>query len=93
MKTISKTLYYKEYSSFLAWGTKPEHKARSYVKIQFHFDFEDGLRFSVSAPNISCCDKNPFKAIMRILEHESIGMAKYDHLKDDTRRLGLWQKL
>lgn len=90
MKTISKTLYYKEYISTIAYVNDD---VLSYVKIQVHFDFKEGLRFSVAVPNYGCCKRNPFKAILRVLEHESIGMSKYQRLKDDCRDKGLWKKL
>jgi hypothetical protein len=93
MKTFSKTLYYKEYNSPIAYGYKPEHRVKSYVKIQVHFDFKEGLWFSVTVPNMACGNRNPFKALLRALEHESIGMAKYQRMKDDTRSCGLYQKL
>lgn len=90
MKTFSKTLYYKEYTSPIAYTNDT---VLSYVKIQVHFDFKEGLRFSASAPNIGYCDRSLFKAIFRVLEHESIGMSKYQRLKDDCRDKGLWKKL
>ena len=93
MKTLSKTLYYEEYEAPIAYGYKPEHKIKSYVKIQMHFDFKDWLRFSVTIPNMGVCRRNPFRALLRALEHESIGMAKYNRIKEDSRNLGLWQKL
>lgn len=93
MKTRTKTIYYKEYESPIAWGYKPEHKVKSYIRIQSHFDFKEGLRFSVTVPNVAYCHRNPFKALLRALEHESIGMGKYNRLKEDTRSCGLWKKL
>jgi hypothetical protein len=90
---FKKTLYYREYFSPVFWGNKPEHKVKSYVEIKMCFDFKEGLRFTVSAPNVSWCYRNPLKALLRILEHESIGMAKYNKLKEDIRRQGLDRKL
>lgn len=90
METISKTLYYNEYSSPIAYTNDCVF---SYIKIQLHFDFKEGLRFSASVPNFGCCERNPLKAILRVLEHESIGMGKYQRLKDDCRDKGLWKKL
>lgn len=93
MKTKTMTIYQKEYSSPIAYGYKDEHTIKSYVEIQLHFDFKDWLRFSVTVPNASFCYKNPLKAMLRALEHESIGMGKYNKLKEDTRSCGLWTKL
>ena len=93
MKTFIKTLYYKEYESPIAYGYEADHKVKSYVEIKVGFDFREGLRFCVTVPNVSYTYHNPFKAIMKALEHESIGMSKYNRIKEDTRRCGLWKKL
>jgi len=90
---MKKILYYKEYESPIFYGYKPEHKVKSYIKITMYFDFKEWLRFSVDVLNISCCYSNPIKAILRMLEHESIGMAKYNKLKKDIRSQGLDRKL
>lgn len=91
MKTYEKILFSKEFESPLAW--RYDKKARTHIEVIFFFDFKEGVRFTVRAGNISVCRRNPFKAFLRVLEHESIGMAKYDWLKEDTRSKGLWQKL
>lgn len=90
MKTYSKTLYHKKYSSPIAYTN---YGVFSYIKVELHFDFKEGLRFSASAPNISFCQRNPFKAIFRVLEHQSIGYCKYQKLKEDCRSQGLWRQL
>lgn len=90
---MRKIIYYKEYELPIAYGYKPEHKVKSYLEVMLHFDFKEGLRFSVSVPNFSTCCRNPFKAIFRAMEHESIGMSKYNRIKEDSRSCGLWQKL
>ena len=92
MKTFSKTLYYSEYTSPIAYGNYGD-EIYSYVKVELHFDFKEGLRFSASVPNFGCCERNPFKAIFRVLEHQSIGYGKYQRLKEDCRSQGLWRKL
>jgi hypothetical protein len=63
------------------------------VEIKLHFNFKEGLWFSVSAPNIGYGGRNPFKVLLRVLEHESIGMAKYNKIKEDSRSCGLWKQL
>jgi hypothetical protein len=85
---MKKILYKNEYRSGLFWGHKPEHLVKSYVEFSMYFDFKDGLRFCISVPNVSFCYRNPFKALFKALEHESIGMSKYQQLKDDIRRQG-----
>ena len=86
---MKKVLYFKEYESPVFYGYKPEHKVKSYIEITMYFDFKEGLRFSVCVPNTSWCHGNPLKAFLKILEHESIGMAKYNKLKEDIRHQGL----
>jgi hypothetical protein len=93
MKTFKKTLFYKEYESPIAYGYKPEHTIKTYIEVNMYFDFKQWLRFSVSVPNFSCCKRNPFKAFIRVLEHESIGMSKYQRMKEDTRACGLYRKI
>jgi hypothetical protein len=93
MKTFNKILYYREYSSPIAYGYTMENKIKSYVKIQINFDFKNWLWFSVTIPNVAIGNRNIFKALLMALEHESIGMAKYNRIKEDTRRNGLWKKL
>lgn len=90
---MQKVLYCKEYDSPIAYGYKPEHRVKSYFRLRIGFDFKKGLRFSAEVPNFSCCTRNPIKAILRVLEHESIGMAKYNKMKDDTRACGLYKSL
>lgn len=91
IKTYEKILFSKDAESPLAW--RNDRKAKTHIELALYFDFKEGMRFTASAGNVSWCCRNPFKALFRVLEHESIGMAKYDNLKDDTRRKGLWQKL
>lgn len=91
MKTYEKILFEKYAESPLAW--RNDFKARTHIKVTFYFDFKEGPRFTVEAGNVSSCKRNLFKAIWFVLEHESIGMAKYDCLKSDTRAKRLWKKL
>ena len=93
MKTFKKNLFYKEYEAPIAYGYTAEHKVRTYIEVNMYFDFEQWLRFSVTVPNFSCCRHTPFKAFIRALEHESIGMVKYQYMKEDVRNCGLYNKL
>lgn len=93
MKTFSKVLYCKEYIAPIAYGYNEKHKIKSYVEVSVHFDFKEWIRFSVSVPNFSCCTHNPFKAILRVLEHESIGMSKYQRMKEDIRYFNKWKSM
>lgn len=95
MKTIKKVLIHKEYESPTFWQCElgDDRKAKSFFELKLYFDFKEGLRFTASAPNVSFCKRNPFKAILRLLEHESIGMTKYQMLKDRARKVGVSNRL
>lgn len=93
MKTFEKILFYKEYESPIRYGYKPDHRVKTYIEFTMYFDFKEWLRFTVSVPNVSYCYRNPFKAFVRALEHESIGMAKYNRLKEDMNNSELWNSL
>jgi len=64
-----------------------------YIEINLHISFARGAFFAVNVANKSFCSANPFKALIMALESETVGMAKYDRLKERVRDLGLWQKL
>ena len=66
---------------------------RSQNVYNMHFDFEEWLRFSVSVPDYACCDKNIFKALIKALEHSTVGYGKYQILKEDCRNKGFWKNL
>jgi hypothetical protein len=85
---MKKVLYQKNYESQVYYGYKPEHKIKSYIKVTMNFSIKDGLWFSVDIPNVSYGNRNPIKAFLQALEHESIGMAKYNRLKEDVRSKG-----
>lgn len=89
MKTISKTIYEKHYTSPSRWGQKIE----SYIKIEIRFNLRDGIWFLTSVPNFSSGNKNLIKSITRVLEHESIGMAKYNGLKEICYSKKLWKSI
>lgn len=88
------TLFKKEWISQIAWASsKNREKLEGYIEYIMWFDFEKGLRFSISVPNYSRCTRSPFKCIFDALEHSDVGMGKYQRLKDRTRKLDLWRKL
>jgi len=92
---MKKVLYEKYYESPTFWVCESgdNRKAKSRFRLTLYFDFKEGLRFTAEAPNVSFCKRNPIKAILRLLEHESIGMAKYDMLKDRVREVKVANKL
>lgn len=89
MKTHTKTIYEDSYVGFSKWG----QKIKSYIRVERHFDFKDGLRYSVTVPNFTCCEKKLKDAILRVIEHESIGMSKYNGIKELIDNKKLWNKL
>lgn len=89
MKTISHIIYEKHYESESKWGKKIE----SYVKIERHFDFKEGLRYSVSVPNFSCCKRRLTDALLWAMENESIKASKYEGLKELIYRKKLWNSI
>ena len=92
MKTYKKVLMRKDYTfkgQYWSGNSKPE----SHIEFIMWFDFKEGLRFSVSLPNVSACYRNPFKAFMWVLEHENVKGMKYDDLKYNMRSKGLHRNL
>lgn len=92
MKTYSKTLYYKEYNFPIGYK-QSTLMMDGYIKFEMHFDFKEGLRFSVSVPDFVCCRRNPFEALFIALEKQSVGNGKYQILKEDCRNQGFWKQL
>ena len=52
----------------------------------FFFSVDTGNGFGYS-------DRNPFKALMRAMEHETVAAIKYLRLKETLRENGMWRKL
>lgn len=65
----------------------------SYVKIYRVFDFKEGLRYTVEVPDFGCCKRRKIDALLWTLEHESIGMQKYNCLKEIMYSKELWNKI
>jgi len=75
-----------------AWAVKDGY-LQVYIEINLHLGFKHGFFFSVNVANKSFTSRNPFSALLAALESETIGMAKYDALKERVRDLDLWSKL
>ncbi len=75
-----------------AWAAKPDD-LEVYIEINLHIGIHRGFFFSVNVMNKSFCSRNPFSALIMALESETVGMAKYDKLKERVREIGLWSKL
>lgn len=92
-KTYKKVLIHKEYSSGIRYGYEPHHRVKSYITITRYFDLREGLRYVVTVPNVSYCYPKLQDALLRAIEHESIGMAKYNRLKEDLYKQNLFKTL
>lgn len=95
MKTYSKTLFEKHFKFQTAYGISedPNSRLEGYIKYQMHFDFKEGLRFSVSVPDSAFCTRSPFKCLFQMLEKQIVGNGKYQRLKEDCRAKGFWKSL
>lgn len=85
-------LYGMYFTEQTAWSVSGDD-LELYIEINLHASFKRGVFFAVSVANKSFCHINPFKALLMALESETVGMGKYDKLKERVRDLGLWQKL
>ena len=86
------TLYRMSAVETTAWAAKPDD-LEIYIEINLHASLSRGVFFAVNVVNKSFCSRNPFKALIMALESETVGMAKYDKLKERVRDLGLWRQL
>ena len=73
-----KTIYKKKYRCFSKWN----NEIKSYIKIEKVYGFKQFIYYIVSVPNVSKANKNLIKALYDIIEYESIGMSKYNSLKE-----------
>jgi len=63
LKPLMKNLYYKEIY-------RRNSESKSYIRFQVYFDLNNLFTFVVTTPTYSAYSKNPFKALLDILEHE-----------------------
>ena len=92
MKTFKKVLFRRDYE-FKGQYWSGCDKGKSYCELVLVFDFKEGLRFTASVPNMSSCRRNPFKALLTVIEHENVKGEKYDDLKYNMRKKGLHRSL
>ena len=84
------TLFEIKYESLVAWGISDADKVVGYAKMTFD---PIKITFTISTPNFLACFRNPFTVIQKAIEHEGVGMQKYDALKDKLRTSGMWKQL
>ena len=85
-------LYRMSFIETSAWSVKPDDLS-CYIELNIFISLKHGIFFSVAVANKVFSSRNPFKALLLALESETLGMAKYDKLKERVRDLDLWQKL
>ena len=86
---ISKRKFY----SPVAWGINEGDGVNGEIVLSLYITLHTGFHFSVRVANASFNGKNPIDCIMRALEHESVGMHKYERIKERTRENGTWKRL
>ncbi len=87
------TIFKKKFISPVAWGVLDEENIQGEIGFYFHWERGYSFWFSIVVPNKSFGGKNPFKVISEAIESQSVGMGKYDRLKDKLRATGIWKRL
>lgn len=85
-------LYRMSFVQTSAWAVNSDD-LNCYIELNLFISIKHGFFFSVAVTNKVFSSRNPFKALLLALESETLGMAKYDKLKERVRDLDLWQKL
>jgi hypothetical protein len=81
----------REFAFYLAWEI--DERIKTKVKLELMITKKCVFTFVASVPNKSFSSINPFKALMMALESQTVGMIKYDRLKDRIKEIKQWQKL
>ena len=87
-------LFKKDFPTYAAYTKEINpYILENYIRLIIVFSLNSLPFFSVEVPNKTFSSFNPFTCLFRALESQSVGMAKYTHLKERTRHLNLWSKL
>ena len=91
-------LYHNEFTAPTAWSIEGSDIVKGYITVSLLINKTWIFCFSVSVNNKTFNYRNPFTAIFSALESESIGMSKYQRLKERTRDVkvggrSLWNRL
>jgi len=91
-------LYRKNFSCNSAWKVyqgddQATNDIQGFVEVSLLLNWTWIFCFSIEVNNKSFNYRNPFKALCLALESESVGMCKYQQLKERLRDKKLWQKL
>lgn len=76
-----------------AWAVEPGDAVNAYIEMSVLMNRHVFFTFQVSVANKTFSSRNPFKVLLRALESETIGMAKYDALKEAVRDNDTWKYL
>lgn len=86
-------LFAKKFEEMTAWAHYPEDKVKGFIMLDLLINKHVVFTFQVKVMNKTFSSRNPFKALLFALESESVGMAKYDSLKQRVRSKDLWKSL
>ena len=89
------SVYKNKFSFYPAYATEATKIISLEIEIIFCIGINDGLGWIVKVPNktFSVTGFNIFKPLLQVLESQTVGMEKYNHLKTRTRALGVWRQL
>ncbi len=85
-------LFDERFTSPVWWSNTKNGEIEGHVKFDFVFGFFRPF-FIVSVANKTFSHCNPLVAMAKAMESESVGMAKYNALKERIRDLGLHRSL
>ena len=83
----------KKFYSPVAWGLEEGDGVNGEIVFALYLTIHTGFHFSVNTGVASFNGRNPIDCIMRAMEHENVGMLKYERIKERTRQNKTWQKL
>lgn len=86
-------LFAKKFEFPKAWAHYPEDKVKGLIMFDLLINKHVIFTFQVFVINKSFSSRNPFRALLYALESETIGMAKYDALKERVRSKKMWELL
>ena len=87
------TLFAKKFESPKSWAYTDDDIVRGFIIFDLVINNHVGFMFSTKLVNKTFSNRNPFKSIFAALESETIGMGKYDALKERVKYKKLWGKL
>lgn len=85
-------LFKKEFIESTVWSVDG-NDLNCFVEFELFFNRHVIFCFRVSVANKSFMYRNPFKALLKCLESETISSAKYNKLKERTREINAWGSL